>query len=62
MLYRRYDSLREQYTKNFLLVVRKPNSIIVLLFLQNISKFLISSPPLSDSSNLSPISQNGFKI
>ena len=43
-------------------IKRKPNSIIVLLFIQNISNFLTSLPPRRLSSKLWLIFQDVFRI
>ena len=42
-------------------ILRKPNPKIVLLLIQNISKFWTRLPPRRLSSNLWPISRDGFK-
>ena len=45
-------------------LLQKPNEIIVLLFMQNISAFLSTSllPLRRLSSKLLPVSRNGFRI
>lgn len=43
-------------------IIRKPNSLSVLLFVQNISKLLTRLPPRRLSSILWPIFRHGFRI
>lgn len=43
-------------------IIRKPNSLSVLLFVQNISKLLTRLPPGRLSSILWPIFWHGFRI
>ena len=43
-------------------IIRKPNSIIALFFVKNISKFLRRLPSRRRSSKLLPISSHGFRF
>ena len=43
-------------------IIQQPNSITVLLFIQNISKFLTRLPPGRLSSKLWSILRHGFRI
>lgn len=51
-------SLRERV----LHIIQKPNSMIVVIFFQNISKVLTCLPPRGLSSRLWPIYRHGFRM